>query len=165
MKLMLCLSPCYSVNTHGNMCYWNRRWCLSWIFHPCSIQDVGSLVCCVFCHRDLTWYHSGKKAHKKTGWGVWRLIVVQYPEDWEICASKHSERLSSDCKDRRLFWVLSEAVKKPLSVTAIKSCLGLPESLGKRNPLLYWLLNHTWLLILIACCIYFYQVLLKKKTF
>lgn len=47
----------------------------------CSIQDGGSLVCGVFGHRDLTQYFI-TLAHKKTAQGIWRVIVVQYLEDW-----------------------------------------------------------------------------------
>lgn len=110
IELMLWLAHSSSVNTHGNMCYWKRRWCLSWIFHPlapCSIQDSGSLVCGVFVYWDLIRYFVMLvKAHTKTSQGGWRIIVVQYLEDRRIWANKHSERTSSDWKDRQLpeFW-------------------------------------------------------------
>lgn len=93
--------------THGkHVPLKQKKMMLSWLFHPtapCSIQGGGSRVCGVFGHRDLTWYSIMLvEAHKKTARGVWRIIVVQYLEDWEIWASKHSERLSSDWKDRQL---------------------------------------------------------------
>lgn len=146
-----------------------RRMMLSWIFQltaPCSIQGGGSFICGVFCHWDLTWYFIMLvKAHKKTARGGWRVIVVQYLKDWEIWASEQASTQRDWARTERTDGCLTSArnCEKPLSVTAIKSCLGLTESLGQRNLLLYWWLNNTWLLILIACCIYFYEVLLKKK--
>lgn len=54
--------------------------------------------------------------------------------------------------------------KKSLSVLQQSSPSRVSaERPGQRKLRLHRLLNYTWLLILIACCIYFYEVLLKKN--
>lgn len=141
-----------------------KKMMLSWIFQPmapCSIRAGGSFVCGVFGHRDLTWYFIMLvKAQKKGSlensrctvpWGRGKCERASTQRDW--ARTERTDTCLSSVRN----------CEKPLSVTAIKSCLGLTESLAQRNLLLYWLLNNTWLLILIACCIYFYEVLLKKK--
>lgn len=83
-----------------NMCYWNRRrWCCPEYFiqwRPVASKAVALLF--VVSLATETWL---VKAHKKTAREVWRIIVVQYLEDWEIWVG-NSERLSSDWKDRQL---------------------------------------------------------------
>lgn len=93
------------------------------------------------------------KAHTKT-------LSGEEPETnhctvpWELGTS---HRLGSDRRSS------VRNCEKPLSVTAIRSRLGSAPILNQRKLLLYGWLNNTWLFILKAGCIYFYEVLLRQK--
>lgn len=78
------------------------------------------------------------KAHKMTARWVWTVIVVQYLEDCRL-----SEQALREIERTEICLSSVRNCEKPLSVTAIKSCLGLTERLGQKNLLLYWLLNNT----------------------
>lgn len=153
-------SPFLCKHTHGNLSYWKRRWCSSWIFRPsapCSIQDSGSLVCGVSGHWDLIRYIVMLvKGHTETAWGGLENNCCTIP--WGLGESEQTSTRREQVRTERTDSCRSSGgnCEKPLSVTAIKSCLGTTQSPGQKNLLLYWWPNNTWLLILIACCIYFY---------
>lgn len=132
-------APILSVNTKRKMYSWQRKWSLSWYFtyrHLVAFKTVALL----FVVSSATW--------------TWLFIHYRADGQW---AYRGQETEINQCTEvlRETGFRLSPVgnCEKSLSVTAINTWAGSAEARPEESPTV---LNNTWLLILIACCIYFY---------